>query len=173
MDVRVGLWRRLSAEELMLLNCGVGEDSWESLGLQGDPTSPFWKRSALGFLWREWCWSWNSSTSPLGNCKYHCCELTNTGVLVSFWTGVLFFFFFCLYTWRRAFWAATLCHTGPNCAQMTKSRSLEQAVPVFILPRPNLGFLGNYLFLCNWNHLSKAHIKKQNLARIELANTFH
>ena len=37
MDVRVGLWRRLSAEELMLLNCGVGEDSWESLGLQGDP----------------------------------------------------------------------------------------------------------------------------------------
>ena len=45
----------------MLLNCGVGEDSWESLGLQGDPTSPFW-RSALGFLWREWCKSWNSST---------------------------------------------------------------------------------------------------------------
>ena len=35
MDVRVGL---VSAE-LMLLNCGVGEDSWESLGLQGDPTS--------------------------------------------------------------------------------------------------------------------------------------
>ena len=27
MDVRVGLGRRLSAEELMLLNCGVGEDS--------------------------------------------------------------------------------------------------------------------------------------------------
>ena len=27
----------------MLLNCGVGEDSWESLGLQGDPTSPFWR----------------------------------------------------------------------------------------------------------------------------------
>jgi len=25
---------------LMLLNCGVGEDSWESLRLQGDPTSP-------------------------------------------------------------------------------------------------------------------------------------
>ena len=34
MDVRVGLWRKLSAEELMLLNCGVGKDSWESLGLQ-------------------------------------------------------------------------------------------------------------------------------------------
>ena len=53
MDVRVGLWRRLSTEELMLLNCGVGEDSWESLGLQGDPTSPFWRRSALGFLWKN------------------------------------------------------------------------------------------------------------------------
>ena len=62
MDVRVGLWRKLSAEELMLLSCGVGEDSWESLGLQGDPTSPFWRRSALGFLWKEWCWSWNSNT---------------------------------------------------------------------------------------------------------------
>ena len=37
----------------MLLNCGVGEDSWESLGLQGDPTNPFWRRSALGFLWRN------------------------------------------------------------------------------------------------------------------------
>ena len=33
-------WRKLSAEELMLLNCGVGEDSWEPLELQGDPTSP-------------------------------------------------------------------------------------------------------------------------------------
>ena len=55
MDVRVGLWRRLSAEELTCLNCGVGEDSWESIGLQGDPTSPFWRRSALGFLWKEWC----------------------------------------------------------------------------------------------------------------------
>ena len=40
MAVRVGLWRKLSTEELILLNCGAGEDSWESLGLQGDPTSP-------------------------------------------------------------------------------------------------------------------------------------
>ena len=38
--MRVGLWRKLSSKELMLLNCGVGEDSWESLGLQGDPTNP-------------------------------------------------------------------------------------------------------------------------------------
>ena len=40
MDVRVGLWRKLSPEKLLLLNCGVGKDSWESLGLQGYPTSP-------------------------------------------------------------------------------------------------------------------------------------
>ena len=61
MDVRVGLWRRLSAKELMLLNCSVGEDSWESLGLQGDPTSPSWRRSDLGVHWKDWCWSWNSN----------------------------------------------------------------------------------------------------------------
>ena len=38
MDVRFGLYRKLSAEELMLLNFD-GEDSWESLGLQGDHQS--------------------------------------------------------------------------------------------------------------------------------------
>ena len=31
--------KKLSTEELMLLNCGVGEDSRESLGLQGDQTN--------------------------------------------------------------------------------------------------------------------------------------
>ena len=60
--VRVGLWRKLSAEKLMLLNCGVGEDSWESLGLQGGPPSPSKRRSVLGVHWKDWCWSWNSST---------------------------------------------------------------------------------------------------------------
>ena len=46
----------------MLLNCDVGEDSWESPGLQGDPTSPSWGRSPLDVHWKDWCWSWNSST---------------------------------------------------------------------------------------------------------------
>ena len=33
--------RRIDAFELLMpLNCGVGEDSRESFGLQGDPTSP-------------------------------------------------------------------------------------------------------------------------------------
>ena len=45
MDVRVGLWRKLSPKELMLLNCGVGEDSWESLGLQGDQSWAFTGRT--------------------------------------------------------------------------------------------------------------------------------
>ena len=58
----------------MLLDCGVGEDSWESLGLQGDPTSPSQRKSVLGVFigrtdaeaetpceelthWkRPWCW---------------------------------------------------------------------------------------------------------------------
>ena len=39
MDVRVGPQRKLSAKELMLLNCGIGEDSSESLGQQGNETS--------------------------------------------------------------------------------------------------------------------------------------
>ena len=35
-------WTVKKAEgwKIDVLNCGVGEDSWESLGLQGDPTSP-------------------------------------------------------------------------------------------------------------------------------------
>ena len=33
-------WTIKKAKGLMFLNCGVGEDSWVSLGLQGDQTSP-------------------------------------------------------------------------------------------------------------------------------------
>ena len=54
--------KKLSTEELMLLNYDVGEDSWESLRLQGDPISPSWRRSVLGVHWKDWCWSWNSNT---------------------------------------------------------------------------------------------------------------
>ena len=38
--MRSGPYRRLSIKELMFWNCSVGEDSWESLGLPGDQTSP-------------------------------------------------------------------------------------------------------------------------------------
>ena len=69
MDVRVGLWRRLSTEELMCLNCGVGEDSWECKEIH--PVNPkqnlswiFIGRTNSLATWckelshwiRPWCW---------------------------------------------------------------------------------------------------------------------
>ena len=70
MDVRVGLWRRLSTEELMLLNCGVGEDSWESLDCkkiqpvhsEGDQPWDFFGRNdakaEISVLWPSHVKSW-------------------------------------------------------------------------------------------------------------------
>ena len=54
--------KKAECRKLMLLNCGVREDSWESLGLQGDPTSPCQRKSVLNIHWKDWCWSWNSNT---------------------------------------------------------------------------------------------------------------
>ena len=53
---------QLNAEELMVLNCGAVEDPWESLRLQGNPTSPSLRRSALSVHCKDWCWSWNYDT---------------------------------------------------------------------------------------------------------------
>ena len=57
-----GLWRKLRAKELMLLNCGVGEDSWESLGLQGDQSWVFTGRTdteaETPILWPPHVKSW-------------------------------------------------------------------------------------------------------------------
>jgi len=75
---------KLSTEELMLLNCGVGEDSWKSLGQQGnwishpkgnqswtfigrtdaeDETPTLWPLDAKNWLiwkdpdaWKDWRW---------------------------------------------------------------------------------------------------------------------
>ena len=44
----------------MLSNCGAGESSWESLGLQGDLTSQSWRKSSLNIHWKDWCWSSNT-----------------------------------------------------------------------------------------------------------------
>ena len=33
--------KKLSTEDFILLSCGVGDDSWESFGLQGDQTNRF------------------------------------------------------------------------------------------------------------------------------------
>ena len=62
MDVKVGLWRGLSAEELMLLNCGVREDSWESLGTARRSNQSIQRISVLGVHWKDGCWNWNSNT---------------------------------------------------------------------------------------------------------------
>ena len=53
---------KLSTEELMLSNCGTGKDSWESPGQQGDQTSQSWKKAKPNIHWKDWCWSWSSST---------------------------------------------------------------------------------------------------------------
>ena len=56
----------------MLLYCGVGEASWESLGQQGDPISPSKTKSVLNIHWKDWCWSWNSNILAT-----YCEELTH------------------------------------------------------------------------------------------------
>ena len=59
MDVRVRLWRKLSAEELMVL-------CWRRLlrvpWTAGRSNQSIQRRSVLSVLWKEWCWSWNCST---------------------------------------------------------------------------------------------------------------
>ena len=50
MDVRIELQRKLSAKELMLLNCGVGEDSWVSLDSKEiQPVHPKGNQSGIFF----------------------------------------------------------------------------------------------------------------------------
>ena len=46
----------------MLLNYGVGEDSWESLGQQGNQTSQSYRKLVLNIHWKDWCWSWSYNT---------------------------------------------------------------------------------------------------------------
>ena len=68
MNVRVGLWRKLSTKKLMLLKCGVGEDSWESLGLQGDQSWIFTGRTdaeaETSVLWPPHMKSWLIAKDP-------------------------------------------------------------------------------------------------------------
>ena len=66
MDVRVGLQRKLSAKELMSLSCGIGEDSWESLGLQGDQifTGRTDAEAAAPILWPPDMKNWLTGKDP-------------------------------------------------------------------------------------------------------------
>ena len=45
----------VSNEELVVLNCGVGQDPLESLGLQGDPNSQSSRKSILNIHWKDQC----------------------------------------------------------------------------------------------------------------------
>ena len=45
----------------MALNCGAREDSWKSLGQQGDQISQSYWGSILNIHWKGWCWSWSST----------------------------------------------------------------------------------------------------------------
>ena len=76
MDVRVGQWRKLSAEELMLLNCDVGEDSESPLDCQdiqpvhpkGDESWVFTGRTDVEaetpILWPPDAKSWVNGKDP-------------------------------------------------------------------------------------------------------------
>ena len=46
----------------MLWNCNAREDSWESLGLQGYPSSQSQRKSTLSIPWKDWWWSWSCNT---------------------------------------------------------------------------------------------------------------
>ena len=53
-------------------------------GLQGEPTSQSWRKSALNIHWKVWCWSWNSNTlatwweEPTHWKRYWCWEKLKT-----------------------------------------------------------------------------------------------
>ena len=46
----------------MLLSCGATEDSWESLGQEGDQTRKSLRKSTLTIHWKDGCWSQCSGT---------------------------------------------------------------------------------------------------------------
>ena len=48
----------------MVSNYGTGEESWESLGLQGDQTCQCQRKLVLNIHWKDSSWSWSSN--PLG-----------------------------------------------------------------------------------------------------------
>ena len=53
--------KKAECKELMLLKCGVGKDSWESLGLWRSSQSIL-KEIVLNIHWNDWCWSWHCNT---------------------------------------------------------------------------------------------------------------
>ena len=56
--------KKASAEELMLLNCGVllKRRLLRVLWTARRSNQSILKRSVLSVQWKDWCWSWNSNT---------------------------------------------------------------------------------------------------------------
>ena len=63
----------------MLLNCGAGKVSWESLEQQGNQTSQSLRKSTLNIHWKDWCWSWGSNS--LGHLMWRADSLKKTLML--------------------------------------------------------------------------------------------
>ena len=59
MYVTVGLWWKLSTEELMLLNCGVGRKV-----LRVPWAAKRSNQSILNIHWKDWYWNWSSNILP-------------------------------------------------------------------------------------------------------------
>ena len=53
--------QKAERQRIDVLNFGVGEDSWDSLGLQ-DQTSSSSRKSTLNTHWKDGCWNWSSHT---------------------------------------------------------------------------------------------------------------
>ena len=63
--------KKAEHQKLMLLNCGVREDSCSPLDYKEiQPVNPRGNQSWI-FIWKHWCWSWNSNTLDIW-----CKELT-------------------------------------------------------------------------------------------------
>ena len=70
--------KKAECQRIDTFNCGVGEDSWEFLGLQEVSTCQSYRKSVLNSHWKDWCWSWNSNTlatwcEGLTHLKRLCC----------------------------------------------------------------------------------------------------
>jgi len=61
MDVRVGLWRKLSTPKNWCFWTVVLEKTLES-PLDCKEIQPVHPKGVLGVHWKDWCWRWNSNT---------------------------------------------------------------------------------------------------------------
>jgi len=62
----------------MLLNCGVGEDSWESLGLQGDPTSPVFLMMYSTYKLNKQGWQYTAWMYSFSYLEQVCCSVSSS-----------------------------------------------------------------------------------------------